>query len=358
MRRGVTLVELLVVISIVATLAAMLMPALGMAREAARKTSCLNNLSSIAKGFIAHEASLGQLPGWRNRLDGYSRSKIQSDEKNKACVSWAVALLPYLGEREIFSWYEQYTGGGGVDDATRKRIGPYVCASIAAETQQKVPAALSYVVNVGTGARVLKGTGATARQYRGDGVLVDAVGNLSSSDAYVTAADAGRSAQQYQPAVSSLEKVGAGDGDASTALVAERSGLQAPRSVAWSASPLPAAAGAPASETLHGFLQPTAIVSGSSYRPNPKTGRNGWMSQAEAESGLRYPSSAHGKGFPMAFCDGHVQVLSELVDSWVYAQLLSSDQANRSPEVDGWEKYRLDGQLVHYILDTKDIDKK
>ena len=369
MRRGVTLVELLVVISIVATLAAMLMPALGMAREAARKTSCLNNLSSIAKGFIAHEASLGQLPGWRNRLDGYSRSKIQSDEKNKACVSWAVALLPYLGEREIFSWYEQYTGGGGVDDATRKRIGPYVCASIAAETQQKVPAALSYVVNVGTGARVLKGTGATARQYRGDGVLVDAVGNLSSSDAYVTAADHGRSAQQYQPAVSSLEMVGAGDGDASTALVAERSGLHAPRSVAWSATPLPSAAGAPASETLHGFLQPTAIVSGSSYRPDPKTGRNGWMSQATdvvvfadgkdaVEAGLRYPSSAHGKGFPMAFCDGHVQVLSELVDSWVYAQLLSSDQAHRSPEVDGWEKYRLDGQLVHYILDTKDIDKK
>jgi len=195
-RAGLTLVELLVTISIVAMLVAMLMPALGMAREAARKTSCVNNLSSIAKGCRAYEAALGQLPGWRNRLDGFSRSKVQAGDKEKACVSWAVSLLPYLGEREIFGWYETYTGGGGVDDATRKRIAPYVCPSVAAETQQKVPAALSYAVNAGSGGRVLKGAGSAARQYRGDGVFVDAVGNVASADIYSTSADNGRTAQQ------------------------------------------------------------------------------------------------------------------------------------------------------------------
>lgn len=360
---GVTLVELLVVISIVATLAALLMPALSMVREAARKTSCVNNLSSIAKGCMAYEAALGQLPGWRNRLDGFSRAKVQAGKKDEACVSWAVSLLPYLGEREIFGWYEKYTGTANVDNAEIKRIAPYVCPSVAAETQQKVPAAISYAVNAGSGGRVLKGAGLAARQYRGDGVFVDAVGNVPSADTYVTAV------QQYQPAIASLEMVGAGDGDASTVLVAERSGLLVPKTVKWSANPRPAASGAPASETLHAFLQPTAIVSGSSYPPDPKTGRNGWMSEAKRlvdfddgtkvpEAGLRYPSSAHGKGFPMAFCDGHVQVLGENIDPWVYAQLLSSDQANRSPEVDGWEKYRLDGSLVHYILDAKDVEKK
>ena len=125
----------------------------------------------------------------------------------------------------------------------------------------------------------------------------------------------------------------------------------------WSANPLPAAADAPATPALHGFLQPTAIVSGSAYALDLKTGRNGWMSRA-ADAGMRYPSSMHGKGFPMTFCDGHARVVSEAVDPWVYAQLLSSDQSSRSPVVNQWEMYRLDGTLVHYILDDKDVDKK
>ena len=365
---GVTLVELLVVISIVAMLAAMLMPAVGMAREAARKAACLSNLSSLAKGFATYEVAQGQLPGWRNRLEGYSKAMIQADNKQKACVSWAVALLPYLGEKEIFKWYETYTGSAGVDDATVKRIGPYVCPSVAAEAQQKFPAALSYVANAGTAASTLKGSGANARQYRGDGVLLDAVGNLSSSDAYIKRAEGG-TAQQYHPATCSLERVGSADGEATTALLAERSELLVPRSVTWSDNPLPAAANALAAEALHGFLQPTGVVPGTSYPPDPKSGRNGWMSKAESlvtlrdgkksqERFLRYPSSAHGKGFPMAFCDGHVSVLSELVDPWVYAQLLSSDQANRSPEVQAVEKYQRNGELVHYILDAKDVEKR
>lgn len=92
---GFTLIELLVVMGIIAILAAMLMPALQRAREAAHRTSCLNNLKQLGIGLSMWRKDKGEIPPCNNFAGMENRHGEWIDTSGQR--SWAGWELLYPG---------------------------------------------------------------------------------------------------------------------------------------------------------------------------------------------------------------------------------------------------------------------
>ncbi|OQA83965.1 MAG: putative major pilin subunit [Lentisphaerae bacterium ADurb.Bin242] len=99
-RMNFTLIELLIVISIIAILAAMLLPALNKARKKAQGVACQANLKQLSTAFMGYTVdSNDYMPPAllnRNGLDNFSG---MYDSVNGA-ITWMASLYPYLGIRK------------------------------------------------------------------------------------------------------------------------------------------------------------------------------------------------------------------------------------------------------------------
>ncbi len=124
MRCGLTLVEVLVVVAIVAGLIGLILPSVQQAREAARATVCRQNLREI--GLAAH--------AFHSASRAFPPARIvprPGDAPQLACggqePTWFVHLLPYLEEQSVGGWnvYEPFAQHS---DALRgKPVSVYVC---------------------------------------------------------------------------------------------------------------------------------------------------------------------------------------------------------------------------------------
>jgi prepilin-type N-terminal cleavage/methylation domain-containing protein/prepilin-type processing-associated H-X9-DG protein len=125
-RAGFTLIELLVVIAIIGLLIALLLPAVQAAREAARRTQCVNNFKQIALAMHNYHSSLNTFP------PGRVRSRVAGLGLVFSCFA---QILPQLEQKPCYDAInfslnaDRGIGGPENDTARRIRISQFLCPS-------------------------------------------------------------------------------------------------------------------------------------------------------------------------------------------------------------------------------------
>ncbi len=112
--RAFTLVELLVVIAIIGVLVALLLPAVQAAREAARRTQCINHLKQIGLASHNYHDTYGLLP----------------NSRHDANFTWMTMILPQIEQPALYAKWK-LTGNfyGQLPECREARINVYYCPS-------------------------------------------------------------------------------------------------------------------------------------------------------------------------------------------------------------------------------------
>jgi prepilin-type N-terminal cleavage/methylation domain-containing protein/prepilin-type processing-associated H-X9-DG protein len=109
--RAFTLVELLVVIAIIGILVALLLPAVQAAREAARRTSCSNNLKNLGLAALNHHDVAKHFPV------SYGAAYPAEAPVAQNGAGWIFNTLPQLEESAL---YDQFKAGGALEGRYRE----------------------------------------------------------------------------------------------------------------------------------------------------------------------------------------------------------------------------------------------
>ncbi len=119
-RRAVTILELLVALAVITLVVAVVLPAVGAAREAARRVQCTNHLKQLGLALHCYEDSFRCLPaGWQWEASGNTG------------FSWAVPLLPLLEQRTVYDLIDRNrpVGDAANDRARDVSLAVWLCPS-------------------------------------------------------------------------------------------------------------------------------------------------------------------------------------------------------------------------------------
>jgi len=171
--RGFTLVELLVVIAIIATLIALLLPAVQMAREAGRRTTCMNNIKQLGLAAHTHVTARRTFPlGLEMRTDSITSKS-----------TFMIALLPYMEQTTLFqSWdFTNSANNTTTNPSTSRsaaRVAGMVCPS---DELLENPFTLA-----STGSTFSPATSASGNVYAGLYSATSYAGNYGGTGSYYT----------------------------------------------------------------------------------------------------------------------------------------------------------------------------
>ena len=169
-RRGFTLIELLVVIAIIAVLIALLLPAVQSAREAARRSQCINNMKQLGLAMHNYHSAANAFPPGCVSTNGYPGTPFPNNLSSWTSWSPQAMLLPYLEQAPLynaanFSWACCWDGQYDAINSTvySTKINSFLCPSDALAGEGNV---VSYIANINSYAGSI---GTTTIQYPNDG---------------------------------------------------------------------------------------------------------------------------------------------------------------------------------------------